>query len=52
MLRDGTAATYDTFLNIHANADDLIGTYTCSVLNTAGQSNIEQLNIHGMLTFW
>ncbi len=49
ILRDGSTATYDTLLNIDATLDELIGTYTCSVINSAGQSNVESLNIQGML---
>ena len=48
ILRDGRTATYDSFLNIEAaTPDELIGTYTCRVLNSAGQSNMEQINIQG-----
>ncbi len=47
ILRDGMTATYDTFLSIQNTPDFLIGTYTCRVLNSAGQSNMEQVNIQG-----
>lgn len=47
ILRDGTAATYDSLLNIETTPDELVGTYACSVLNSAGQSNVEQVNIQG-----
>lgn len=47
IMRDGSSAAYDTLLDIQANVDDIIGTYTCSVLNSAGQSSEESLNIHG-----
>ena len=50
ILRDGTTATYDTFLNIEATPDDIAGTYSCSVLNSAGQSNVESVNIQGTLS--
>ena len=48
ILRDGSAATYDTLLNIDTTPDQLIGTYTCGVLNSAGQSNVESVTIQGM----
>ena len=49
-MMDGLTATYDSFLEIQADADDLVGTYSCSVLNSAGQSNEESLDIKGKLT--
>lgn len=50
ILRDGLTATYDTLLGIQADEPDgLMGTYACSVVNSAGQSNVETLNIHGKL---
>lgn len=48
ILRDGSTATYDTLLNIEADdPDDLVGTYACNALNSAGQSNVETLSIQG-----
>ena len=52
ILRDGRTATYDTFLNIDAAPDELIGTYTCRVLNSVGQSNMEQITIQGTVHDW
>ena len=49
ILRDGSTATYDNFLTIDATPDELVGTYACSVLNSAGQSNVESVNIQGKL---
>ena len=49
-MRDGLTATYDSILEIQADADDLVGTYSCSVLNSAGQSNEESLDIKGKST--
>ena len=49
ILRDGSTATYDNFLIIDATPDELVGTYACSVLNSAGQSNVESVNIQGKL---
>lgn len=50
IMRDGLTATYDSILEIQADVDDLIGTYTCSVLNSAGRSNEESLDIKGKST--
>ena len=47
-LRDGSSSTYDTLLPIDGSVDELVGTYTCSVLNSAGQSNVQSLNVQGM----
>lgn len=49
ILRDGTTATYNSLLNIETTPNELVGIYTCSVLNSAGQSNVEQVIIQGML---
>ena len=49
-MMDGLTATYDSILEIQADADDLVGTYSCSVLNSAGQSNEESLDIKGKST--
>lgn len=48
ILRDGQTSTYDTLLSADTTANELIGTYTCTVLNSAGQSNVERLIIQGM----
>lgn len=40
-------ATYDNFIEITAGLDGLVGTYSCSVLNSAGLSNVASLNIQG-----
>lgn len=47
ILRDGVSATYDNLVEINADLDGLIGTYSCSVLNSAGLSNVVSLNIQG-----
>jgi len=53
ILKDGAAAIYDNLLSIDSTPDDLIGTYTCSVLNSAGLSNVETISIQGMkCTLW
>ena len=49
ILRDGSTATYNNLLSTEAGIDELLGTYACSVLNSGGQSNVESLNIQGML---
>lgn len=49
ILRDGTTATYDTFLTIASSPGELAGTYSCSVFNSAGQSNMESVSIQGKL---
>lgn len=51
ILREGSTATYDTFLNVESSLDELVGMYACSVLNSAGQSNTKTLNIQGMLIY-
>ena len=40
-------ATYDNVIEIGAAVDELAGTYSCSVLNSAGLSNIATLNVQG-----
>lgn len=47
ILRDGSTSTYDTFLTADSSPDELVGTYTCSVLNSAGQSNGQSTTIQG-----
>lgn len=47
ILRDGVTATYDNVIEIGAAVDELPGTYSCSVLNSAGLSNVAILNIQG-----
>lgn len=47
IMRDGLTTAYDTLLDIQADVDGLIGTYTCMVINSAGHSNEEALTIHG-----
>lgn len=49
ILRDGASSTYDNLISIDSTPNDIIGTYTCSVLNSAGQSNAESLTIQGMV---
>ena len=44
ILRDGVTATYDSFVEINA---DLDGTYSCSVLNSAGLSSAASLSVQG-----
>lgn len=44
ILRDGVTATYDSFVEITA---DLDGTYSCSVLNSAGLSSAASLSVQG-----
>ena len=40
-------ATYDNLVEINAGVGELIGTYSCSVLTSAGLSNVASLNIQG-----
>ena len=47
VLRDGSTSTYDTLLTMDSSPDELVGTYTCSVLNSAGQSNAESVTVQG-----
>jgi len=49
-VRDKSTSTYDTLLNFDTmvTPDDLVGTYTCSVFNSAGQSNMESVSIKGI----
>ena len=48
VLTDGTMATYDSYFNVDADNEDLIGTYSCSVINSAGTSSSDDLNIQGL----
>ena len=48
ILRDGTMGTYDSYFSIDAVPEELVGTYFCSVLNSAGISNSEELTIQGL----
>lgn len=49
ILKDGTSATYDTYFNIiDANPEELVGTYSCSILNFAGASSSDSLTIQGL----
>lgn len=47
ILRDGVTATYDNVIEIEAAVDELAGTYSCSVLNSAGLSSVARLNVQG-----
>lgn len=49
ILRDGLTATFDNILVVNSTPDELMGTYSCSVLNSAGQSNVETLNVQGII---
>ena len=50
ILRDRETSTYDNFLVINnSTPDELVDIYTCSVLNSVGISNMESVNIQGML---
>ena len=46
-LRDGVTATYDNLVEINVALDGLVGAYSCSVLNSAGLSNVVSLNVQG-----
>ena len=41
-------ATYDSYFSIDAVPEELVGTYFCSILNSAGVSNSEDLAIQGL----
>ena len=41
-------ATYDSYFSIDAIPEELVGTYSCSVLNSAGVSNSADLTIQGL----
>ena len=47
ILKDGAMATYDSYFNIDADQEEIVGTYTCSILNSAGTSSSDDLNIQG-----
>ena len=47
ILRDGVTAIYDNLVEINADVDGLVGTYSCSILNSAGLSNVVSLNVRG-----
>lgn len=47
ILRDGVTTTYDNLVQINTDLDRLVGTYSCSVLNSAGLSNVVSLNVQG-----
>ena len=49
VLTDGSTSAYDNLIRIETSLDDIIGMYTCSVFNTAGQSNPGSINIQGYL---
>ena len=40
--------TYDSYFSIDAVPEELVGTYFCSVLNSVGASNSEELTIQGL----
>ena len=48
ILRDGAMATYDSYFSIDADLEELLGTYSCSVLNSAGASSSDDLTIQGL----
>jgi endoglucanase Acf2 len=47
ILKDGATATYDSYFDIDADHEELVGTYSCSVLNSAGTSSSDDLTIQG-----
>ena len=48
ILIDGRMATFANILTIDLPPADLVGTYSCSVLNAIGSSNSEQLEVQGL----
>lgn len=49
ILKDGATATYDIYFDIiDADPEELVGTYSCSVLNSAGTSSSDDLAIQGL----
>ena len=50
ILKDGEMATYDSYFDIiDADPKELVGTYSCSILNSAGASSSDDLTIQGLL---
>lgn len=49
VLVDGRTATFANTLSIDLPPDDLVGTYSCSVLNAISMSNTEDVHIQGLL---
>ena len=47
VLRDGSMSTQDSIITIDATPEELVGTYSCSVLNSAGMSNVESATFRG-----
>lgn len=50
ILREGATATYDNVVEIDVDLDELVGTYSCSVFNSAGPSNVATVNVHGEIS--
>ena len=48
IVRDGALAAYDSYFSIYDVPEELIGAYSCRVLNSAGSSNSEVLTIQGL----
>ena len=47
LVRDGVTATYDNLVDIDADVDELVGTYSCGILNSAGLSNTATVTVQG-----
>ena len=47
ILRDGVTSTYENLIDIDADLDELVGMYSCSILNSAGVSNVATVNVQG-----
>ncbi len=47
VLTDGALSSYDNLVTIDGTPDEIVGIYTCSALNTVGQSNTRTINIEG-----
>lgn len=48
IMKDGATAIYDSYFNIDADHEEFVGTYSCSVLNSAGASSSDDLTIQGL----
>lgn len=51
ILKDRSLATYDSYFSINAAIDELAGTYSCSVINSAGSSNVGVVTVQGMALY-
>ena len=51
-LVNRVTSTYNSTLTVEASFADILGEYSCSVMNSIGTSNVQQIKIQGRSNWW